>query len=139
MKKIIKLIVFVFFLTSCSTIHYRFPQDPNGQGGTEWQHYALWGGVSYSGEVRSRNKCPKGVSSITTRKNPAQAVLSIIPYLDMIWSAREVRIECADASTANNSSSNGGNGSSNGNGNTNNNNNNINININGFKQDDKDN
>lgn len=127
MLKTIKTLslVFLFVLTSCSTIHYRFENDPNGVDESYWQNFALAEFVNWSGDVQTRKVCQDGVHKITTKRTFFQAIIAAVPWIGwLVISPRHVKVHCGEQLASN------GKGNSNVNNNKNNNTNNQTININ---------
>jgi hypothetical protein len=127
MKKLFYIMILALLFQSCSTIHYRFDNTPNGDGDSEWHHIGIFQLVTFSSPARIRRICRDGVHEITSRKSPFQAVISVIPWLGWAWSPTEISYECAEK-VANNSVG-PVNKNNNENKSENNNNNTININI----------
>lgn len=98
MKYLKNLLTFLFILLlcSCSTIHYRFENEPSGDGGKEWHHIGLFQLVEFSDPVRVMSRCKKGVHKITSRKNALQGLISLIPWVGWAWSPTEVKVECSN-------------------------------------------
>lgn len=129
MKNMSLIAIVLLTLTSCSTIHYRFDNQPDGTGGSQWHHIGIFQLVEYSDDVRVKEKCANGAHEITSRRNPIQAVLSLIPWLGWVWSPTEVHIECSEKMAMNNSQGSKGAKASSQSDSKNTNTNTININI----------
>ncbi|OUR99749.1 hypothetical protein A9Q84_01615 [Halobacteriovorax marinus] len=97
------LIITMLFITSCSTIHYRFDNQPDGTGGKQWHHVGVFQTVEFSDDVRVKERCPNGPHEITSRRNGFQAVIALVPWLGWAWSPTEVSIECAELVAMNDS------------------------------------
>jgi hypothetical protein len=109
---------------SCSTIHYRFENDPNGVDESYWQNFALLEMVNLSGDVQTRKACPDGVHQITTKRTFIQSLIAGFPWIGWLAIApRYVKVECGEKLASN------GGGNSNVNNSNNTNNQTININI----------
>jgi hypothetical protein len=130
MKKNILILIPLFILMSCSTIHYRFENEPDGTSTKQWHHIGVFQLVEFSDDVQVKRHCPNGAHEITSRRNAFQGILSLIPWLGWAWSPTEVSLECAEKMAMNQSGNGGAKASSNSQSDSaNTNTNTININI----------
>ncbi len=101
MCKFSVILICSFLFLSCSTIHYRFDNEPDGTGNKEWHHIGAFQLVEFSDDVRIRKHCPNGAHEITSKRNAFQSLVSMVPWLGWAWSPTEVSVECGEKSAMN--------------------------------------